>query len=192
MALYLHYPKEYPLYTSSHTLFRTAVTAIVFVFLYPFLWSNPVGRTQMMLEYRLPQMEGQLQALPQFAIDGPAERVTLLPTRILETYAAFSWEGALVLNVFLLLAGALVVIRLFRCSFLIGELEPAITTIGVVGIVLIAPTLLTPFDWDRYYLLPEFFSTMIIALGIGGLAQEVSKLIKNVYMRQKSDLRTSI
>jgi hypothetical protein len=28
------------------------------------------------------------------------------------------------------------------------------------------PALLTPLDWDRYYLLPLFFSTALIAAGL--------------------------
>jgi hypothetical protein len=32
--------------------------------------------------------------------------------------------------------------------------------------VMSVPALLTPLDWDRYYLLPVFFSTAFIAMGL--------------------------
>jgi hypothetical protein len=35
------------------------------------------------------------------------------------------------------------------------------------------PALLTPLDWDRYYVLPVFFSTTAITIALAWLAQRV-------------------
>ena len=36
----------------------------------------------------------------------------------------------------------------------------------LVGIITAGPSFLTPLDWERYYLLPIFFSTLFIAVAI--------------------------
>jgi hypothetical protein len=44
--------------------------------------------------------------------------------------------------------------------------DPASLAILIGGASGSIPALFTPLDWDRYYLLPVYFSTLVIAVGL--------------------------
>src|SRR5207253_3731044 len=56
---------------------------------------------------------------------------------------------------------------------------------GSVVLLLVAfsssfPVLMTPLDWDRYYLFPVFFSTVLIAVGIVQIIKSLSRWTRRV------------
>jgi hypothetical protein len=50
------------------------------------------------------------------------------------------------------------------------------TTVGLV-----APALMTPLDWDRYYLLPVFYSTIFISIGVAFLIRKAIHFVQTKF-----------
>jgi hypothetical protein len=142
------------------------VTGITFVALNPFLYPNPLDRTRMMMEHRLSEISAQQQAWPDISID-KSRRIPLIHQRIFKDYSALHLVGRGTINLILSVIGL---------GYLLNSswrwLQKPITSGAGIVILLVAfttatPSLFTPIDWDRYYLLPVVFSTVFIAVGIG-------------------------
>jgi phosphatidylserine synthase len=141
-------------------------TLITFILLNPFLWKDPIGRTLIMYHNRVVEMRGQQLDYSDTKIEGFNERINIITSRIFQDYAAFHFEGALWINILFFLIGfSYLVVKTFQ--YLQGaDLNPTASVIFLVGGATSLPSLFTPLDWDRYYLLPVYFSTLIIAMGI--------------------------
>lgn len=142
------------------------VAELIFVALNPYLYPDPFTRTGRMFKFRAQAIQAQEALYPDSRIEGPQARVTIVGNRIFQDYVAFRFPGALVINGLLTLMGLWWLIRdawlgLRRD----GQVRPS-TVILLVGAITAAPSLLTPLDWDRYYLLPIVFCTLCIAIGV--------------------------
>jgi hypothetical protein len=142
-------------------------TQIIFILLNPYLWKNPLVRTATMFGDRVFEMRIQLQDAPDIVkIEGFNERVNIVTTRVFQDYAAFHFEGALWINIFFFLIGfAYLTVKTFQ-YLQCADPNPTACVIFLVGWATSLPSLFTPLDWDRYYLLPVYFSTLAIAVGI--------------------------
>jgi 4-amino-4-deoxy-L-arabinose transferase-like glycosyltransferase len=150
-------------------------TGLTFIALNPFLYRNPVKRTQMMVQQRLEEMSTQLQIFPELAID-VSRRIPLIHQRIFEDYSTFHLVGGEIINPILSVIGL---------GYLLYSswrwLQKPITSGAGIVILLVAfttatPALFTPIDYDRYYLLPVVFSTVFIAVAIGWIIRLVLRL----------------
>ena len=68
------------------------------------------------------------------------------------------------------LLGSVGLVYLVRSAWqwLVGKgNSPASPVLLVVGCVSVFPALTTPLDWDRYYLFPVVFLSLMIAIGLG-------------------------
>jgi hypothetical protein len=156
-----------------------AGTVLFFVGLNPFLWPAPVARTTLMLEQRLTEMKDQAYEQPDKVLDRWDKRAERVPRQIFLEGASLRMRGMYLVNVGLsLLALALL---LHRAYGWIRDRSPdgvAFCTLAVAGMVS-TPTLFSPLDWGRYFLLPTLFSTIFIAIAIGWLSLPAIRLIKS-------------
>ncbi len=152
-----------------------------FVIVNPYLYKNPIGRTLGMLNFRIWLVQRQ-QTLTNAEITSMAERVRIVPQRVLEDYASIHFSGALMINLLLSIIGAGSLLRKMRDWIRRrgGPNSTASPVIVAFGIVMSVPALLTPLDWDRYYLMPVVFSTICIAIAT---AQIVVFLLHRVQQR---------
>jgi hypothetical protein len=152
---------------------------LTFFGLYPYLWPAPVERTQRMFDHKLEEMERQAKYYPQDSIDSMKKRIEVVPERVFQTYAVLDFKGSLVVNSLLFLTGLWYLLKKIWSRLTTDRwFEPAPTAILLVGIAVSTPPLLTPLDWDRFYLFPVFFSTLLIAIGIAWWIGEAYKVLK--------------
>jgi hypothetical protein len=162
-------------------LLVTAITAGVFVLVNPFLYAQPLFRTLAMVLFRRWEMTGQATN-PQWRIPDLSARMRILPLRIFRDYPAvhveFFNELLTVLGLYVLVRGA--------WQWLADKKNAAISTttnagtgaaILVVGAVTALPPLLTPLDWDRYYMYPVLFVSVSVAVSLGWIASHWRHLV---------------
>ena len=150
--------------------------AFTFVALNPYLYPHPVRRTEQMVQQRISEMDRQQAAMPSARIDGPAiRRLLVIADRVFHEYAFFSFTKSWIVNGILCVAG------LLWSGFVgAGWLRGQRSSGGNVVLLLIAfsasaPILMTPLDWNRYYLFPVFFSTVFIAVGSVGIIENLAR-----------------
>jgi len=160
---------------------------VTFVGLNPYLWPSPWNRTVGMVEFRLQEIDNQKRAFPDSPIHDFKQRIEILPDRILNRNAALaldtivpnSWPAlrglpGLAVNGLFAALGLLCLLRRAWRHVLGRAHEPVAVAIVIVGFSAAAPPLWTPLDWDRYYLLPVFSTTLLIAVGIDWAARTVA------------------
>lgn len=150
--------------------------AVAFVALNPFLYNDPVGRLGKIIQYRLNLIQAQQTLYPWTRIDSFGIWLAVVPKRVLQTYATMQFAGAWILNLVLCFIGvsyfALEAIAWFHKE---RNKSGAVVVLAAAASIAI-PALFTPLDWDRYYLLPEFFNTLFIATGISFIITKLTKI----------------
>lgn len=159
-----------------------ACAAVVFVGLNPFLWPAPVARTRQMLDHRLQEVHYQATHYPANQVSSLRKRCRVVSERVLGTYAAVQvpeWAGGLQmglgLNAMLQLSGLTWLLGRARRWFAGNRQGAGPLAVLLVGLTVAAPTWLVPLDWDRYYLLPVGFDTLITAMALGAAASALAK-----------------
>ncbi|MCP5096935.1 MAG: phospholipid carrier-dependent glycosyltransferase [Chloroflexi bacterium] len=139
----------------------------------PFLWPAPVSRTLKMIDHRLFEIELQQTEYVDSSIDSAYERVQIVPERIFQTDAALNWKGTFLLNIAFFVIGFVTAVNGAVKWLVKKQRNPGFLVLLLVGFFTAVPMLLTPLDWDRYYLLPIFFTTVFIAVGIAWAVGEI-------------------
>ncbi len=143
------------------------VAALAFLLLNPYLYADPVGRALRMVQQRAAEMQLQQTNMPASVISGWGMRLRVVPLRVFETYAGLRFPGAWVFSlVFTLLGTGLTALSAWRWWAARAGM-PAGIVLLLAALTTASPSLLTPLDWDRYYLLPVVFSTLFIAVAMG-------------------------
>jgi len=137
-----------------------------FVLVNPYLWPDPVARSLRMLDHRFYEMGVQVRVFPDSAIGGFSDHVRTLFVRVFQDYG-----GVPHVNALLVLAASLTGWG-FILSVALGWLRgrggsPSVVAVALVALSASVPALFTPLDWDRYYLLPIWFSTLGVAVLLG-------------------------
>jgi hypothetical protein len=155
-------------------LLITLTTTGSFIGAYPYLWPNPLGQTIHVFENRLDEMEYQAsQQHGSVAINTLEQRLTIIPARIFDDYAIFHFPGALFLNLVLTLLGVGILLEQLWRGLKNDDDVSAVATLLAVAATASVPSFFTLLDWDRYYLFPIFFSSMMIAISLGWLLQKL-------------------
>ena len=139
------------------------MTAITFIAVNPFLYPNPLARTNAMFLLRISEM-GRQREDPLWGMGGISQRLAIIPQRILEDHALIHFG---LINALL---GSVGMVYLVRSAWywLVGKGgSPASPVLLVVGCASVSPALITPLDWARYYLFPVVFLSLLIAIGLG-------------------------
>jgi hypothetical protein len=147
----------------------------VFVGLYPYLWPDPIRRTEKMFQERSNEMSTQQKLITDNQIDTLQKRIRVLPKRILNTYATLHFTRSWWVNFPLVLIGLAVAIKKSWLWFCRKNDSPGAFLFILGGLAAAAPVLITPLDWDRYYLLSVYFSTGLISVGFGWLVSIIWK-----------------
>jgi len=139
---------------------------LVWITINPFLWPDPFSRTIEMFNYRVMEMSNQYELFPQSRISGILPRIKVLTKRIFQSYSSIRFIGSWILNLFFFCLGLI--------SLSINSIRQIKSTKSnyiwiiflLIGSLSSLPVLITPLDWDRYYLFPIYFSTISIVVGI--------------------------
>jgi hypothetical protein len=152
----------------------------MFVGANPTLWPNPARGTLMAVRARAEAMQAQTARSPNLALPSFKQRILVVPKRVFFDDAIVPRAYPTVL-LFLLGVGWTAA-RLGR--WLRGEHESrALVVLTLIGLVVSIPALFTPLDWPRYFLLPVFFSSFHIVLGMEWLARRIWRASLNVSRR---------
>lgn len=155
-------------------VFIVLAVGIVFISLNPYLYPDPLVRTRKMVEFRLTEIHKQTKNLPDDRISGIDERLRVIPFQILQRHASFRFTGAWVINIIFFSIGALYLLN-NSLLWIRGKTNKYSSVIVMLFMLTVAsPALLTPLNWERYFLLPIVFSTLCISIGI---ATAIRKLI---------------
>lgn len=161
------------------SLLAVTTTSLIFVALNPYLDPDPVGRTIKLVSFRANEMQKQ-QVDPTFVIDDIFERAAVTYTYLFRYTTIMRFPGVGIMHAVLWLLGVLQVFkRSWDCVRKDGSCDSSIILL-VMAITCAGPMLLTPLNWDRYYLLPVWFSALIIAVGMAWIGTAVSKKIRDV------------
>jgi hypothetical protein len=159
-----------------------------FFLINPYLWPDPLNREKTMFYHRVYEMINQKVKNPSVIIEGVVDHIEVDTTRIFQSYAAIHFNGFIFLNIFFFLIGiSYILVKSFQ-YLKHRQDNPAWIAILIVGACSSFPPLFTPLDWDRYYLLPVFFSTIFIAIGIWLSILFVYTLILKMHVRQASSI----
>ena len=162
-------------------LLATAITAGVFILVNPFLYPQPWLRTIAMVRFRQWEMTNQARR-PEWRIPDFFARLHIVPLRIFHDYPAvhilFFNEPLTVLGLFVLIRGAWRWVQ-GKERLTGGRSMSAGTALAilVVAAVTALPPLLTPLDWDRYYMYPVIFVSVSVAIGLGWIASHWRDLV---------------
>jgi hypothetical protein len=143
---------------------------LAFILSYPFFYENTLFRTVGTFYFRNAVIEGQAETYSSQMIL-PGDRMNILFQRIFEY--PISFHSGNVTNV--LLHGINFLAFAFGIAYSIRQIwrverdweRYAILLSGTLTCAI--PMLFIPFDWDRYYLYPIFFSCIFFSIGIGQL-----------------------
>ena len=141
-------------------LLAAGTCAATFVAVNPSFHSDPVAHLRAMVELRGRELAGNRRD-PRWGLAEPGRRAYVVLGRTLKTYTVTKVAS---LNALLGLAGALVLARAARRRPF-DRSAAAATALVAAGVLAAGPALLTPVDWDRYYLFPVVFLTALIAIG---------------------------
>jgi disulfide bond formation protein DsbB len=144
---------------------------LVFILLNPYLYPGPLARAGRMLKYRLEDMQWQQAYYAEDKMPEPLfDRVNRIGERVFQDYSSLRFPGAWAVNAALTAAGLALLARSAKNWRRDPSLKNAAgASVLIVGAVVSLPSLFTPLDWDRYYLLPVIFSMICIAAALGRL-----------------------
>jgi Dolichyl-phosphate-mannose-protein mannosyltransferase len=153
---------------------RTVVLLVLacllfFVLLNPFLYTDPLGRMVQMYKYRVYEMGIQIEQFPQHLMPQGLARPALLGQRTFGTYFALPevlWPLVMLLSLWGIWRLGTAAWNWLRGKAEAGEGGAAALALLVTPVPLIAVSLTTPLDWDRYYLLPVVFAQVYFAAGV--------------------------
>ncbi|MCH7927473.1 MAG: hypothetical protein IID03_05735 [Candidatus Dadabacteria bacterium] len=146
----------------------------------PFLYKNTIDRSVALFKWRIHEMDFQTnesKSVDLTSLDF-TKRVLRVGSNIFNKYSSISFKGASLLNFLLFLTGFIIVVRK-SMEFLKGNKSNlCYLTLLLTLIIVAGPSLLTPLDWDRYFYLPVFFSTILISIGI-------AEILRFIYMNSR-------
>ncbi|MFN7987380.1 MAG: phospholipid carrier-dependent glycosyltransferase [Thermoanaerobaculia bacterium] len=146
--------------------------ATTFVAVNPSLHRRPVAHLSAMLELRARELAGN-QRDPRWGLESATRRTRVVLRRTLKDYTV---SKVATLNALLGGLGLLFLLRAAWRRTKEGSGPGAALALLVVGLFTAVPALLTPVDWDRYYLYPVVSLTVLIAIGAATLPAEVFRL----------------
>lgn len=157
------------------------MAGVVFVLVNPYLYPDPIYRSVKLFKYRAAEIAWQQTVFAESSMPAALDQhIAIVIQRIFKNYAVFhnpTWEA---INILFCLTGFWLVIRSVR-SWISGKSEQFSGLIVLIfGGVMAAPLLLTPLDWDRYFLLPIFFGGILFAIGSGCALQILYKFVLSI------------
>ncbi len=160
-------------------LVQTGLVGTFFVLVYPFLWSDPIGRTKIIFDFRRYEMDNQAGFWPQAAIHGPRDAIERtwqnLQDRTSSSERVFMWLGDAIgrdwsgysVDLYLAIPGLLLLVYL---AWKNGLASPQM--LGMLAIAAQSALILFALgvDFNRYYEPLVFTTAASVGIFIGWLA----------------------
>lgn len=161
-------------------LVAVEIALLTFIAVNPYLYPAPLARGWHMIAHRQAEVVGQQSTYPESVMPIGVERVHRIGARLLHDYAPVTGPAVTAVYAVLALLGVAVAIQVAvdRRADVRGRAAAAVLLAAAA--VSSAPTLFSPLDWDRYYLLPEVFAMAFAALGIARSAALVRHIVPRV------------
>jgi hypothetical protein len=134
-------------------------------YLYPGPRPGPISRMIQLGKQRGIEMRVQRGRRPQDRLDGIADRARAAARRVFLEHTPLQFPGAWALQGGFALAGLLVLSRRALRSVTEGRPGTELVLLTLAG-SLVVPAILSPLDWDRYYLFPVLFCGICGAVGV--------------------------
>jgi hypothetical protein len=148
------------------------IAVLPFVALNPYLYPAPLTRAVRMVEQRRSEMRWQAATFADDRMPDGWQRPARIWTRLVHDFAPARSDGAGALNALVSGLGLIVVIGIWRRAPA-PEARCAAAVIVVAAAANGLPPLFSALDWERYYLLPEVFVSMLLAIGAAAAAGSV-------------------
>ena len=161
-----------PAFAAGASVLVLGSCAATFVAVNPSLHHRPAAHLRAMLGLRAQQLAEQ-QSDPRWGLSTPGRRVLVVAGRTLKQYTV---TRVAALNALLAGLGLLFLARGAWRWTKDGGGPAAAVVLLAGGVFTAGPALMTPVDWDRYYLFPVVFLTVVIAVGAATLPGEVRRL----------------
>lgn len=147
--------------------------AATFVAVNPSLYRRPVAHVTAMFELRARELAGN-QRNPRWGLTTARQRLLVVAGRTLKTYTV---TRVATLNALLGGAGFLFLARAAWRWTKDGSGPAAAVVLLTVGLFTAGPALMTPLSWDRYFLYPVVFLTILIAVGAATGPGEIRRFL---------------
>jgi hypothetical protein len=156
-------------------LVQPVMVATLFVISYPYLWSDPIGRTRILFDFRRFEMDSQASIWTHAAITSREEAVRRTWQNLNDRYSSterlfagvgdlfgFAWSG-MRFDLYLAVPGIVILVYLAWRNGLASPTALAAVTVGGQSLLIL---IALGVDFNRYYL-PLLFTA---AMGTGVLA----------------------
>ncbi len=152
-----------------------------FVALNPYLYPDILERTIKLFQFRLHEMQKQQVALPDTVFQNTNERLEVTFAYLFQHPLMIRFSGAGVINFLFCVVGICHLISTAWRSLWNGTGPETSSVIILMAITSAGPMLLTPLNWDRYFLLPILFTTICIAIGFAWSVHTVRRLAATLF-----------
>ena len=160
--------KKYGLSLIRMVIVSLFIIGIVFVFVNPYLYPNPIYRTALMIKFRGHEMALQ-QSLYPGSVIAESSRSNVLFTRLFQDYVPFHFQVDWLIYCVFCGIGLYFLLRSSYRWFKGEHSGEVAVAILLVLLTVAVPSLFTPLDWDRYYMFPVAFISICTAIGVGSL-----------------------
>jgi 4-amino-4-deoxy-L-arabinose transferase-like glycosyltransferase len=158
----------------------------VFIILDPALYPQPLTQLGRMFKLRTQAMAEQELGFPKDLIVGPVQRIMVVSTRVLQDYQPVNLNNVLWGNILFFGLGVFLLGRkIWLWKDVDKENRDCVLAMAGVLLPMVGMGVLTPLDWDRYYLLPVVFSLWVILYGMVFVIKQALWKINN---RSKPEL----
>jgi len=149
----------------------TIATFLFFVGPNPILWKHPIKTSIELVPYRIGLLQRQAQAYPQSAIFGWKESIQVIPSQVFRTLTPFNFFGSGFIKFGLACLGLWLIAARAGQSWKAGRLDAGPLAILITGVIATVPSLFTPLNWSRYFIIPVYFVSILMAIGINYLME---------------------
>jgi hypothetical protein len=158
-------------------------TFIFFIGTNPFLWPDPIGRTILTMQYRVEIMHGmQAKAFPKIVIKSWNDGLQIAAEQIFKKLSSVQFINSEYLKMVLSGFGFIILLTTAWQSLrtkMFASINAGALSILIVGFFASVPNLFTPLNIDRYYLLPLYFVSILIALGFDWFLRYIISIKQN-------------
>jgi len=151
------------------------VAILVFIFLNPSLYPQPIHRMARMLKYRLEVMAGQAVRHNELTSFPMVYRWLIILKTIVKDYSPMNFSFGWVITSLMTAIGVIIIIIRNR-SINRNVLKPEIVFLAFYFLMIFS-SFMSPLLWDRYFLFPIFTMNFVMAITLGYLIDHLIKWI---------------
>lgn len=163
-------------YGVASVLLLPAATLISFIAVNPYLYPAPFARTESMVKHRLAEVRVQAIRFPDQRIPSGLGRLRLVGARLFDDYVPLRLHDGGIANGAFCLIGLLVTVRAAQNRSSSPGVRAAALVLLAFATVNAVALVVSPFDWDRYFMLPVVFGQMFCTIGIATLLERLALL----------------